>query len=193
MSQAVFYAVLGLLVGAGAVGLVVWVRRRAGAGDRSEAVEALKGTFAQLSQEALSRNNDAFLALAGEKLRAALAVGDEQMEGKKKLIDQTLGEMKKELAGVQEMVRALEKDRENKFGELSASLASAAQQTSKLQQAADQLNSVLSNTKQRGHLGEKLTEDILRLVGFVENVNYTKQEIQGEGRPDYTFLLPRDL
>jgi len=177
MNEALLFLVFGLLAGAGVAGFVTWLRRRT---DKE-------------SREVLERNNEVFLALASEKLKAALAVGDEKMEGKKQLIDQTLEEMRKELSGVQDLVRALEKDRENKFGELTESLKSAAQQTGKLQQAADQLNSVLSNTKQRGHLGEKLTEDILRLVGFVEGVNYTKQETQGEGRPDYTFLLPREL
>jgi DNA recombination protein RmuC len=40
-----------------------------------------------------------------------------------------------------------------------------------------------------------MAEDILRLAGFVENVNYVKQKVQ-EGvntRPDYTFFLPRDM
>jgi len=183
----------GFVLGAALAGVVAWVRRRGARRVEEKAQETLKGVFAQLSQEALSRNNDAFLALAGEKLKATLAVGDEKIESKKRLIDQTLEEMRRELTGVQDLVRALEKDRENKFGELSESLKDAAQQTAKLQQAADRLNSVLADTKQRGYLGEKITEDILRLVGFVENVNFAKQEVQGEGRPDYTFFLPRDL
>ncbi len=193
MSASWLLLIGGIVLGAGLTGIISWIRGRAAKREEEKSGEALKGVFAQLSQEALSRNNDAFLVLAGEKLKAALAVGDEKMEGKKRLIDQTLDEMRRELAGVQELVRTLEKDRENKFGELSESLKGAAEQTAKLQQAADRLNSVLSDTKQRGYLGEKLTEDILRLVGFVENVNFSKQEIQGEGRPDYTFFLPRDL
>ncbi len=183
----------GIVLGAGLTAVVSWMRRRAAQGAQAKIEEAFKGAFAQLSLEALSKNTDEFLKLAGEKFRAAIERNDQAVESKKQLIDQTLEEMRRELGGVQEMVRAFEKDRENKFGELSESLKSAAEQTAKLQQAADRLNSVLSDTKQRGHLGEKITEDILRLVGFVENVNYTKQETQGEGRPDYTFLLPRDL
>jgi DNA recombination protein RmuC len=40
-----------------------------------------------------------------------------------------------------------------------------------------------------------MAEDVLRLVGFIENVNYLKQKtLQGAGtRPDFTFLLPRNL
>jgi len=183
----------GIVLGAGLAAVVSWMRRRAAKGAQAEMEEALKGAFAQLSLEALSKNTDEFLKLAGEKFRGAMERSDQAIETKKQLIDQTLDEMRRELAGVQGLVRAFEKDRENKFGELSESLKSAAEQTAKLQQAADRLNNVLSDTKQRGHLGEKMTEDILRLVGFVESVNFSRQEVQGEGRPDYTFFLPRDL
>ena len=40
-----------------------------------------------------------------------------------------------------------------------------------------------------------MAEDVLRLVGFVQGVNYLKQAtLEGSGsRPDFTFLLPQDL
>ena len=40
-----------------------------------------------------------------------------------------------------------------------------------------------------------MAEDILRLIGFVEGVNYLKQTaIDSRGtRPDFVFLLPQDL
>jgi DNA recombination protein RmuC len=38
-----------------------------------------------------------------------------------------------------------------------------------------------------------MAEDVLRLAGLIEGVNYLKQETGPEGgRPDYTFLLPAD-
>src|SRR5205823_11853370 len=43
--------------------------------------------------------------------------------------------------------------------------------------------------------GERMADDVLRLAGLVENVNYVRQKaIEGIGsRPDFTFLLPRNL
>ncbi len=40
-----------------------------------------------------------------------------------------------------------------------------------------------------------MAEDVLRLAGFIENVNYVKQKAVEGGRsiPDFTFLLPNDL
>jgi len=39
-----------------------------------------------------------------------------------------------------------------------------------------------------------MAEDILRLIGFEERINYQKQASSegGESRPDYTFFLPQD-
>jgi DNA recombination protein RmuC len=40
-----------------------------------------------------------------------------------------------------------------------------------------------------------MAEDVLRLAGFIEGINYLKQKsISGSAsRPDFTFLLPKDL
>jgi DNA recombination protein RmuC len=40
-----------------------------------------------------------------------------------------------------------------------------------------------------------MAEDVLRLAGFIEDVNYFKQKSidEARSRPDFTFLLPRDL
>ena len=44
-----------------------------------------------------------------------------------------------------------------------------------------------------GQWGERMAEDVLRLAGFTEHVNYRKQTqvAGGTGRPDYTFDLPK--
>ena len=38
-----------------------------------------------------------------------------------------------------------------------------------------QLREALANTRARGQWGERMAEDVLRLTGFVEGVNYLKQ------------------
>jgi DNA recombination protein RmuC len=52
------------------------------------------------------------------------------------------------------------------------------------------LKSYLTNTKMRGSWGERLVEDIINAVGLKEGINYEKQSVQGDNRPDYTFRLP---
>ncbi len=178
---------VSLLIGIVAIVLLIIVFR--------QLQKSLKDSFSSLSMDALSKNTDEFLKLANEKLAVQTKSGEKELEGKKKLIDQSLGAMKKEMESVQNLVKNLEKDREKKFGELSAQLKSAAEETGKLQETTNRLKMVLSNPKARGQWGERMAEDVLRLAGFVEGINYQKQKTleTTASRPDYTFLLPQGL
>lgn len=93
------------------------------------------------------------------------------------------------------LMNELEKDRIEKFGELSMQLKTATEQTAALVEVTNTLREALASTKARGQWGERMAEDVLRLCGFVEKVNYLKQKpIEGGGvRPDFTFLLPNNL
>ena len=84
-------------------------------------------------------------------------------------------------------------DREQKFGQVSHQLKCTAEQTALLQETTQKLRQVLSSTKARGQWGERMAEDVLRLAGFIEGVNYLKQKTldTAAGRPDYTFPLPQ--
>ncbi|HEO64616.1 MAG TPA: DNA recombination protein RmuC, partial [Spirochaetes bacterium] len=45
----------------------------------------------------------------------------------------------------------------------------------------------------RGQWGERMAEDVLKLSGFIEGINYQKQMTQESGqRPDFTFFLPQE-
>ena len=162
--------------------------------DLETVIERLKGSFSTLSLDALSKNTDAFLKLANETLAVQTKAGEKELGSKKELIDQSLKAMEKEMEDVQNLVKNLEKDREEKFGELSTQLKSAAEQTGKLQETTDQLRMAFASPK-RGQWGERMAEDVLRLAGFVEGINYEKQKTleATATRPDYTFLLPQGL
>jgi DNA recombination protein RmuC len=90
------------------------------------------------------------------------------------------------------LVRELERDRQAKFGELTAQLRMASQQTAVLTDTTGRLREALAGTKSRGQWGERMAEDVLRAAGLVEHVNYRKQTATGGGIPDFTFLLPGD-
>ncbi len=160
-------------------------------------LEALMGrvrdSFGALSLEALKSNTDEFLKLANETLSRQSHLGEKELEGKKKLIDQSLEGMKTDLRKVEDLMQSLEKDREQKFGQVASQLKHAAEQTALLQETAHQLRQALSSTRARGQWGERMAEDVLRLSGFIEGVNYLKQKAleTAAGRPDYTFPLPQ--
>ncbi len=158
-------------------------------------VENVKASFGSLSLEALSRSTDEFLKLAKARLESERELSAKELTEKKGLIDQQLLRMTAELDKVAGLMKELEKDRVQKFGELASQLHAAAAQTEALRQTTTTLREALASTKARGQWGERMAEDVLRLAGFIENVNYLKERaIAGSGaRPDFTFLLPRDL
>jgi DNA recombination protein RmuC len=166
---------------------------------RKEQVDSLlntmKESFGNLSLTALSRSTEEFLKLAESKLTSEREANVQELDAKKGLIDQQLGVMTGELKRVGELVRELENDRKQKFGQLSESLRAAGEQTAHLMKTTGLLREALASAKVRGQWGERMAEDILRLAGFIEHVNYEKQKtIESSGsRPDFTFFLPREL
>jgi DNA recombination protein RmuC len=162
-------------------------------------VEALlavvKANFGSLSLEALAKSTDEFLKLAKSRFDAERVLASGELDQKKGLIDQQLQQMNGELEKVSSLIRELETDRAEKFGQLTSQLKVATDQTAVLTQTTAMLREALASTKARGQWGERMADDVLRLAGFIENVNYVRQKtIEGLGsRPDFTFLLPRNL
>ena len=158
-------------------------------------LENIKASFGNLSFDALSKSTEEFLKLAKSRLESEREISLKELDGKKGLIDQQLQQMTKKLENVSTVIKELEKDRVEKFGQLASHLDTATQQTTALMQTTSQLREALASTKVRGQWGERMAEDVLQLAGFIENVNYLKEKtIEGSGsRPDFTFFLPGDL
>lgn len=163
--------------------------------ERQQIIDYLKNTFSSLSFDALNKSTEQFLALANQTLSRQIQSGSMTLEEKKKLIDQTFQAMQDELSKVQNLIKELEKDRYEKFGKLAQNLAESQKTIKDLYESTNQLKNALASTKVRGQWGERMAEDILRLSGLKEKINYLKQQaIQSVNtRPDYTFLLPNEL
>jgi len=205
MTQAL-WVLIGIVIGA-VIGVIVLTLRRSAekdlaqrllettqeekARELSAIIEQLKIGFAALSREALSANTDDFLKLARSRLEQQAAQADQTIEAKKKLIDVRLEEMGTKLANLNNLIQQIEKQRAEAYGTLKGQLEKATQATNRLHETTGQLREALANPQRRGQWGERMAEDVLRLVGFVEGVNYCKQKTVIEGRrPDFTFLLP---
>lgn len=191
--------IIGVVFGAVLVLVIVLIKQRQSEEHKTKEVEniitRIKESFGTLSLNALSKNSEEFLKLAHETLAKQTESGEKNLEQKKKLIDQTLDGVKKDLKNVEELVINFEKDREKKYGELSESLKVTAEQTGKLQETTNELRTALASSKVRGKWGEKIADDILRAIGFIEGINYLKQKQQASSKtiPDFTFLLPQNL
>ena len=168
------YFIIGFLAGAvigAAIVLLVVVLRGRGA-DRS-----MRETFSALAAEALDANARRLIEQAGSAL-----------EGKKALIDQAVTAVNERLGRIGELMQRIETDRKQDLGRLSSSVASLAG-------TAGDLHKMLASTQRRGAWGERMADDILRLVGLIEGVNYSKQSTADaeSGRPDFTFYLTGEL
>ncbi len=163
--------------------------------DLEALIGRIRDSFGALSQDALKASTGELLKLAKENLDGRVHLGEKELETKKQLIDQNLATMKGDIHKMQELVSRFESERARQYGELDVQLKTAARETSRLQDTADHLRQALVSTKARGQWGERMAEDVLRLAGFVEGVNYIKQRVldAAASRPDYTFWLPQGL
>lgn len=206
--NAILYFAAGAFLGAGIVILVQLIRRKDSEAlakalavqaetekirDLESVIDRMKDSFGALSLEALKTNSGEFLKLANETLSRQTQSGAKELDGKKMLIDQTLDGMRSDLRKVETLMNSLEKDREQKFGEVAGQLKNQAELTLRLQETARQLHQALAGSRTRGQWGERMAEDVLRLAGFMEGINYLKQKALDSvsSRPDYTFPLPQ--
>jgi DNA recombination protein RmuC len=153
----------------------------------AEQVSRLADEQRQATDEALSRLLETNRAiLEQERLRSGT-----ELDSKKSLIDQQLVTMTGELDKVTELVRQLDGGQRKAYGELSNELRRQHDGVAELTKNTQQLRETLASSKARGQWGERMAEDVLRLAGLLEGVNYRKQETLGNaGRPDYTFMMP---
>jgi DNA recombination protein RmuC len=194
---------VGIIVGCaiGGAGAVVCFmsRRRAGTprtartstGDPiaplAEQIARLADEQRHAHDETLSRLLETNRALLEqERVRAG-----SELDNKKSMIDQQFVTMTGELDKVTELVRQLDGGQRKAYGELSNELRRQQEGMAALSEHTQQLREVLASSKARGQWGERMAEDVLRLAGLIEGVNYRKQAtLDSAGRPDYTFLLP---
>jgi len=125
--------------------------------------------------------------LAGERRR-----GTQELDGTRTLIDRQVAELRAELIRLTGVVQEVERERREQAGRLDGQLREAGVRTQALTETTQSLRQALSSTSARGQWGERMAEDVLRLAGLVDGINYRRhQAIAATGRvPDFTFFLP---
>ena len=98
-----------------------------------------------------------------------------------------VGEIRHGMDRVNQSIQSLSVDRAKQSERLETMLAS-------LNTSSSALRDILGNTQVRGQWGERMAEDVFRLIGFVEPVNYVKQTAVADGssRPDFTIFMPEN-
>lgn len=137
----------------------------------------------EIFPEVLKNANQQLITLADQKIGTDLT-------NKKDAIEKMVKQVMDELTNQQNRLEVAEKDRIGSFNGLRQAIESNQRLTEQLKITADSLKNVLSNNQMRGAFGEKVAEDLLKQSGFSIGTDYTKQETQGDGRPDFTIYLP---
>jgi DNA recombination protein RmuC len=176
---------LQLAVDAAVQNAVAQVRDQATA-ERDAAVTAALQQTAILQREQFG----AMALSAREQTTSELGAKKDVIDAR---LDQVHAEMRAELTKLSDMVTTLGKSSAENFGQVTNSLQAHAEIANTLADSTRALREALANPQARGQWGERMAEDVLRLAGFIENLNYVKQtQIEGgTGRPDYTFPMPK--
>ena len=129
---------------------------------------------------------------AREAFDSRLATGKAELEQRHRAIDEQVQGFSNQVETIRTTLSSLQTSAANQHGSIKAQLKTAIEKTSELDQTTRQLARLLSNPTARGKWGERMAEDILRVVGMKEGISYLKQTKLPSGKvPDYTFLLPK--
>lgn len=117
---------------------------------------------------------------------------EQYLEGKKDTIKEMVDKIDLELRENQRKIELSEKERIGEFSKMKTILEEHKVLTGELKNSTDNLKKILSNNQQRGKYGEEVAENILKMLGFVKDLDYTvnlRQETNAN-RPDITIKLP---
>jgi DNA recombination protein RmuC len=148
--------------------------------------DALNAALTQITNQARADREES-IRMATELITKA---SSDQLGGRADVINNTMLGVKSEVASqlkkIDEALNTLRESSATQYGNMENAVSVLSKRT-------ENLNDVLSSSQARGQWGERLAEDMLRKAGFLEGINYEKQEIiNGGGKPDYTFKMPPD-
>ncbi len=120
-----------------------------------------------------------------------LQLAESKLSGKKDVIDTSLKAVQKDLDRVETLMREIGSG----HAKMDTRLENAAKVIKELTETTGNLKTALSSNSERGQWGERMAEDVLRLSGLIEGINYIKQTKLGNAgsKPDFTFLLPKKM
>lgn len=155
--------------------------------------QALENRLLETQARVAQEQMQSFLGMAKSHLKQESELGKQALKERQGEIDKGLDGLRKELQNVREFVRKTDSERVRSISEVSQAIKESRGVTDALRQDTAKLNEALAGGQSRGQWGERVADDVLRIAGFIEGVNYRRQQTTAEGdRPDFTFLLPDD-
>ncbi len=160
-----------------------------------DAKQALENAFKSLSAEALRSNNAAFLDLAKSTLAEFQQVAKGDLEKRQIAIDALVAPVRASLDKVDEKIGALEKAREQAYGEIRQQFTQMAEVQNQLRLETTNLVKALRQPHVRGRWGEVQLRRVVEMAGMLKHCDFVEQESaqNDEGRmvrPDLVVRLP---
>jgi DNA recombination protein RmuC len=179
--------VLGMVIGAAAGGLIVWL---------AALTRAARDTFASLSAEALRQNNQSFLALAQTKLGEFQLSASSDLEKRQKAVDDLVRPIHDALVRVDGQLHQVEKDRIATYSGLLEQVKAMAQTQQALQTETGNLVKALRAPQVRGRWGEIQLRRVIEMAGMLDYCDFVEQARveteDGRLQPDLIIRLPGD-
>ena len=159
-----------------------------------DAKQALENAFKSLSAEALKQNNAAFLDLAKTSLGEFQQVAKGDLEKRQQAIDALVAPVKASLDKVDEKIHALERVREQAYGEIRQQFTQMGEVQALLRQETANLVKALRQPHVRGRWGEMQLRRVVEMAGMMKHCDFVEQESvdteEGRLRPDLIVRLP---
>lgn len=156
----------------------------------------LRNAFANVSAEALAKNNVAFLDLAKEKFAALSAEAAGSLDQRKAQIETLLKPMQELLGTYQSRLGDIEKSRVESYSMLREQLGTLAEIQRTLHTQTNQLVTALRRPNTRGQWGEITLRRLVELAGMANRCDFCEQASvdteDGRQRPDMVVNLPGD-
>jgi len=156
----------------------------------------LANSFNQLSNEALSRNNEHFLKLAEENLKRYQSEAKAELNSKEQAIEQLVKPINDALLKTAKQIHDIEKERKESYGNLSSTISQMALGQQALQSETQNLVQALRRPEVRGQWGEMTLRRLAELSGMVAHCDFFEQTHTvtetGSIRPDMIVRLPEN-
>lgn len=156
--------------------------------------ERLAQTFKALSHDALERNSQSFLKLAGATLEKFQEAAKGDLEKRQQTITEMVAPMKESLQRLDQGLRLIEKERKGEQQMMQEQLRSLVETEKQLRHETATLVKALRSPIARGRWGEIQLKRVVELAGMMNHCDFTEQnhleDEEGRLRPDLIVHLP---
>ena len=137
--------------------------------------QQLAGTFAELSAQALQKNNEQFLALAETKFSQAQTAAQGDLTQRQQAIAQLLSPLRETLARYESGLQKIEVERRGAYEGLSEKVAQLHLGHEQLQKETRNLVTALRSPQTRGRWGEIQLRRVVEMAGMLAHCDFDEQ------------------